>query len=98
MKGSWQCAVCETVNFDRRTCSACGADLTRRGAVVTAARAKVASVPPPPEPAPLPRPVERAINREPVPEEEWEEYDTSFRMLPLPGGCLFSLGPRGETW
>jgi hypothetical protein len=33
--------------------------------------------------------VQRAINREPVIEEEWPYDDgLSFKMLPVPGGCI----------
>jgi magnesium chelatase family protein len=40
-----------------------------------------------------------AINREPVPDEEWEEYeDNRVSMMPLPGGCLFTVGPRRSSW
>lgn len=63
MSGTWRCAVCEAVNHGGRTCSACGAALTRRSTVATAARARLAPSPPPPPPAPapLPAPVRRAI-------------------------------------
>jgi hypothetical protein len=96
MTASWRCAVCENVNHGGRTCSACGATMTRRSTVVTAARARITSpVPPPAPPAPLAAPVERAINRDPVPEEDWAEYEeSSVEMLPIPGGCLFNVGPR----
>jgi hypothetical protein len=99
MNSPWRCAVCETVNYEGRTCAACGATMTRRSTVVTAARARVTPVvPEPTPPAPLPAPVRRAISREPVPEEEWVEYEEStFDMVPIPGGCLFNVGPRG-TW
>lgn len=100
MKAIWRCGVCETVNHGGRTCAACGASLTARSTVATVARARVSPrVPPPPVPAPVPEPVRRAVNREPVPEEEWEEYERStVNMMPLPGGCLFTVGPRGGSW
>ena len=91
----WRCGVCETVNHGGRTCSACGASLTRRSTVATVARARVSPpVPAPPAPAPVREPVRRAINREPVAEEEWEEYENSIDVLPIPGGCLFTVGPK----
>lgn len=44
---------------------------------------------------PLPTPVQRAINREPVIEEEWPYDDgLSFKMLPMPGGCIMVGTPR----
>jgi len=94
----WRCGVCETVNNGGRTCSACGADLTRRSTVATVARARLTPpVPPPPPPVPLPDPVQRAINREPILEEEWEEYEMEPFMMPVPGGCLFNV-PRRTYW
>jgi hypothetical protein len=90
-----QFAVCETVNSGGRSCTACGAAMTRRSAAVTAVRSRVAQAPPPPPAAaPLPEPVRRAINREPVDEEEWPYDESSFTMTPLPGGCLFTVKPR----
>lgn len=90
----WQCAVCETVNHGGRSCTACGAAMTRRSAAATSVRGRVAPVPPPPPARPLPDPVRRAINREPVDDAEWD-YDTpTVSMLPLPGGCLFTVRPR----
>ena len=70
MNALWQCAVCETVNNGGRSCTACGAAMTRRSAAVTAVRSRIAQAPPPPPAAaPLPEPVRRAINREPVDED-----------------------------
>jgi len=97
MKGTWRCGVCETVNSASRTCTACGANLNRRSTVATDVVNRIARVPPPPPVrAPLPEPVRRAINREPVPESEWEEFEaeSGYTMTPIPGGCLVSLGPR----
>ena len=95
MNALWQCAVCETVNNGGRSCTACGAAMTRRSAAVTAVRSRIAQAPPPPPAdAPLPEPVRRAINREPVDEDEWPYDDSSFTMTPLPGGCLITAGPR----
>jgi hypothetical protein len=46
---------------------------------------------------PLPPPVKRAINREPVIEEEWPYDDElSFKMIPVPGGCIAVGTPRGR--
>lgn len=100
MNTIWRCGVCETVNHGGRTCSACGASLTRRSSVATVARASVSpTAPPPPPPAtPVREPVRRAINREPVAEEEWEEYESTIDMVPFPGGCLFSVGPKRSSW
>ena len=36
----------------------------------------------------LPEPVQRAINRERVDEEEWAYEDQRLRMVPVPGGCI----------
>ena len=94
MNALWKCAVCETVNDGGRFCSACGAPLTRRSAAATAVRGRIAPVPPRPPVAPLPEPVRRAINREPVDESDWPYEESSFTMVPLPGGCLFTARPR----
>jgi hypothetical protein len=98
VNGTWRCGVCETVNHGGRTCVACGADLTRRSTAATAVRTRLSPrIPPPPAPAPLPEPVRRAIDRDPVPEDEWVEveYDEPrMSVLPIPGGCLISSGPR----
>lgn len=95
MSAPWQCSVCEAVNpGGLHTCAACGATMTRRSAATTAMRGRIAPVPPLPEPAPLPDPVQRAINREPVDEEEWPYDDTTFRLIPVPGGCVVVSAPR----
>ena len=95
MNALWQCAVCETVNNGGRSCTACGAAMTRRSAAVTAVRSRIAQAPPPPPAdAPLPEPVRRAINREPVDESDWPYEETQFTMVPMPGGCLFTNMPR----
>jgi hypothetical protein len=40
--------------------------------------------------------VNRAINREPIVEDEWPYDDEfSFKMLPVPGGCIMIGTPRG---
>jgi hypothetical protein len=94
----WRCSVCETVNQGGRECAACGAVMTRRSAATTAVRGRVAPVTAlPTPPPPLPPPVRRAINREPVVEEEWPyDDDLSFRMVPVPGGCIMVGTPRSR--
>ena len=94
MSALWKCAVCEAVNQGGRYCSACGAPLTRSSAAATAIRGRITPAPPPPPVEPLPEPVRRAINREPVDEEEWPYDDSRFTMTPLPGGCLITARPR----
>ncbi|HZB50806.1 MAG TPA: hypothetical protein VE547_17090 [Mycobacteriales bacterium] len=98
MNALWTCAVCETVNDGGRSCSACGAPLTRRSAAATAIRGRIAPAPPPPPLEPLPEPVRRAINREPVDESEWPYEDMRWQVVPLPGGCLFTATPRRRGW
>ena len=74
-KALWQCAICETINEGGRSCTACGASLTRRSAAATAVRSRLAPLPPPPPAATtLPEPVRRAITREPIDEAGWP-YD-----------------------
>ena len=100
MSTVWRCSVCEAVNQGGRECAACGAVMTRRSAAATTLRGRVAPVPPIQDPRqPLPPPVERAINREPVVEEEWPYDDeSSFRMIPVPGGCIMVGTPRSRGW
>ncbi len=98
MSALWRCGVCETVNDGGRSCAACGADMTRRSAAVTAVRTRVAPPSRPlPPPTPVVEPVRRAVSREPVPEEEWAEYEEEnhLKFVPLPGGCLM-IGGRGS--
>jgi len=70
--------------------------MTRRSAAVSVVRGRVAPVSPPPNPQePLPPPVKRAINREPVVEEDWPyDDDMSYREVPVPGGCVMVGTPR----
>jgi hypothetical protein len=97
MSTVWRCSVCETVNQGGRECAACGAVMTRRSAATTAVRGRAVPVTRQPDARqPLPAPVRRAINREPVVEEEWPyDDDLSFRMVPVPGGCIMVGTPRG---
>jgi hypothetical protein len=44
----WQCPVCETINYGSRSCTACGASLTRRSAAATALHSRLVPRPPPP--------------------------------------------------
>jgi hypothetical protein len=92
----WRCSVCETVNQGGRECGACGAVMTRRSAAATAVRARVLPGPELPDPQqPLPPPVRRAIDREPIVEEEWPYDDEmSYRLIPFPGGCIMVGTPR----
>src|SRR5512144_1829023 len=94
MSAPWQCSVCEAVNSGGQTCAACGAAMTRRSAATTAVRGRIAPVPPLPEPAPLPEPVRRASKREAGDEEAWPDDDNDFRVIPVPGGCIFVSTPR----
>jgi len=95
MSTVWRCGVCEAVNQGGRECAACGAVMTRRSAAATAVRGRLAPASMPNSEQPLPRPVERAINREPVVEDEWPYDDEmSYRMIPVPGGCVVMGTPR----
>lgn len=98
MNTVWQCSVCETVNQGGRECAACGAVMTRSSAATTAVRSRVAPIGRLPDPQePLPPPVRRAINREPVVEEEWPyDEEMSYRMIPVPGGCIMVGTPRAR--
>lgn len=94
----WRCGVCETVNQGGRNCSACGAAMTLRSVAATSVRGRLAPVQiPPPAATPLPEPVRRAINREPVLDEDWPYEETDLRVLPMPGGCLITSTPRDRS-
>jgi hypothetical protein len=43
--------------------------------------------------------VERAINREPVVEDEWPyDEELSYKMIPVPGGCVMVGTPRSRRY
>lgn len=98
MSTMWRCRVCEGVNSGSNTCATCGAVAFRPDPIRTRVRTRVAEglarVPVPRSPSVRRRP--------PVPVDPPLEYSddaASFerpriRVLPLPGGCLFSVGPR----
>lgn len=95
MSALWRCGVCESINQGTRECAACGAVMTRGSAAATAVRGRVLPVTLPDPQQPLPPSVGRAINREPVVEEEWPYDDEmSYRMIPMPGGCIMVGTPR----
>ncbi len=96
MNTMWRCSVCETVNQGGRECAACGAVMTRRSAATSAVRERLVPGTGLPDPQqPLPPPVRRAINREPVVEEDWPyDDDLSYRVVPVPGGCVMVGTPR----
>jgi len=69
--------------------------MTLPSAAATSVRGRLAPVPlPPADSQPLPDVVRRAINREPVPEEEWPYEEGDLRVVPMPGGCLITSTPR----
>lgn len=102
----WRCRVCEGVNRDGRTCTTCGAQVPvgepLRAAVRTVRPSSTQPAVPPPVP---PDPTRQELRRYPVLEEiyavESDErlgFDNGFDIRPLPGGCLFSFGPRGTRY
>ena len=68
--------------------------MTRRSAATNSVRGRLAPAPPPPAPERLPEPIQRAINREPLDDADWDDYKPRVNMVPLPGGCLFTVRPR----
>lgn len=103
MSAVWRCRVCEAVNRGGRTCTTCGAVVppgeTVRAAVRTrtpggARRARPAPVPPTPR--------RRDLRELPSPEEMvlmdpfglFAGPDDEIGFRPVPGGCLYSAGPR----
>lgn len=103
MSAPWRCRICEGVNTGGTTCSTCGAVALRPEPIRTRVRARVADrlarVPVPRPPALRRRP---PVPLDPPPDydvdagydAEYEVERPKIRVLPLPGGCLFSVGPR----
>ncbi len=99
----WRCRVCEGVNRNGRVCATCGAEV-RVGEPLRAAVRTVKpsgtqpAVPRPPVP---PNPSRAQLRRLPMPEEIYRvesdeplDFDNAFDIRPMPGGCMFSFGPR----
>jgi len=105
----WRCRVCEGVNRGGRVCATCGAEVPRGETLRAAVRTvKPSTTPPAAAPAPAPPPVPPTASRRELrdvyaPEEIWPVYsddrltfDDGFDIRPLPGGCLFTFGPRQD--
>jgi len=101
MSAVWRCRVCEGVNQGGRICAACGAQVPHGEPLRAAVRTRLPSaVEPVPPPVP-PTPSRRELRQLPTPAElshadpdDLFDASKSFRLIPLPGGCLVSLGPR----
>ena len=102
MNGIWRCAVRETGNDGGRPCRVLGATMTHRATVSIAVRTRM-TIPLSPPAAPPRNPMQRASNRDPVPDEAWpdserhEEADC-FDMLPMPAGRVLPFGARPSSW
>jgi len=101
----WRCRVCEGVNRGGRVCATCGAEVPvgepLRAAVRTIRPSSARPAAPPPVP---PNPTRRDLRTYPVPEEihpvdsdDRLDFDTGFRVVPLPGGCLIMGGPKRRS-
>jgi hypothetical protein len=101
MSSVWRCRVCEGVNQGGRTCAICGAVVPRGESVRAAVRTRLPSTL---EPAPAPVPPttgRRELRQWPTPDEmsllepdEMYAAENGFNIRPLPGGCLFTFGPK----
>lgn len=97
----WRCRVCEGVNQGGRVCATCGAEVPRGEPVRAAVRTRLPSTLEP-APSPVPPTATRNELREmPTPDElsrldPYEMYnaENGFDITPLPGGCLFTFGPK----
>jgi hypothetical protein len=97
----WRCRVCEGVNQSGRICATCGAEVRvgepLRAAVRTRLPAKPAAAPPPVPPTANRRELRTTVTPEELgridPDGEFSTYD-GLDIVPLPGGCLVSFGPR----
>ena len=99
MSAMWRCRVCEAVNRGGRTCTTCGAVVPVGEPVRAAIRTRLPS-----QTAPDVRPVppttrRRELRSLPPPEairfETFEDVaDEGYEIIPIPGGCLVTSGPR----
>lgn len=96
----WRCRACEGVNQGGRVCVTCGAEVPLGEPLRAAVRTRL-----PPRttaPAPVPPTATRQQMRSiPSPEElnridpdgDFATYN-GLDIVPLPGGCLVSFGPK----
>jgi len=99
----WRCRVCEGVNQGGRTCATCGAQVPATEPLRAAARTRIpkptrVAAPPAPVPPNTPR---RELRTMPTPEDmsRMDPFDLlsgrgDFKIIPIPGGCLFAGAPR----
>ncbi len=94
----WRCSVCEGVNQGGRTCATCGATVPPGETLRTAVRTRMpTTIPGATAPVP-PTTSRREMRAMPSPDEL--EVDDLYagpegvRIVPMPGGCLMSFGPR----
>lgn len=101
----WRCRMCEGVNRGGRVCATCGAEVPvgepLRAAVRTVRPSSTRPAAPPPVP---PNPSRRDLRTYPIPEEiqpvdsdDRLDFNTGFRIVPLPGGCLVVGGPQRRS-
>lgn len=100
MSALWRCRVCEAVNTGGRVCDTCGAVVPLGEPIRAAVRTRLPSdSPPPPKPVP-PTPRRRELPVLPPPEvreiDTFEHFaeEGGWEVVPIPGGCLVSSGPR----
>lgn len=100
----WRCPVCEGVNQGGRTCTTCGAQVPVTEPLRAAARTRIPNPTPAGAPAPPvpPTPRRRELRTMPTPEDmsRMDPFDLlsgrgDFKIIPIPGGCLFAGVPRG---
>jgi hypothetical protein len=98
----WRCRVCEGVNRGGRVCATCGAQVPvgepLRAAVRTIKPSSTRPAAPPPVP---PNPTRQELRTYPIPEEIYPvdsddrlDFDTGFKVVPMPGGCMVVGSPR----
>lgn len=98
----WRCRACEGVNRGSRVCATCGAEVPVGEPLRAAVRTIKPSSTRPATPPPVPRnPTRRELRTYPIPEEiypvdsdERLDFDTGFKVVPLPGGCLITSSPK----
>ncbi len=97
----WRCRVCEGVNQGGRVCGTCGTEVPVGEPLRAAVRNRLPPRPPVAPPPVPPTPTRREYRGIPTPEEmdridpdgDFATYN-GMNIVPLPGGCLVSFGPK----
>lgn len=97
----WRCRVCEGVNQGGRVCATCGTEVPVGEPLRAAVRTRLPPKPAAAPPAVPPTRSRRQLRSVPTPQDlgrvdpdgDFAGYN-GFNLVPLPGGCLVSFGPK----